>query len=81
MAQDQRYGAGGGEFNNPLATAGYGGVPPGTVIQEDFGGVTTVQTQAASSSGAGLRLGTERVRLIDENAKLAPIDERDRRLS
>ncbi|WP_282778108.1 MULTISPECIES: hypothetical protein [unclassified Nocardia] len=34
----KRYGIGGGEFNHPFATLGYGGVPPGTVIQEDFGG-------------------------------------------
>ncbi|MEV6071158.1 hypothetical protein AB0L82_31820 [Nocardia sp. NPDC052001] len=45
----KRHGIGGGEFNHPLAAAGYGGVSPGTAIQEDFGGVTAVQTQAAAT--------------------------------
>ncbi|MFI1920093.1 hypothetical protein [Nocardia sp. NPDC020380] len=74
----RRYGANGGEFNNPLAAVGYGGVPPGTAIQENFGGVTTVQTQAATGTSAGLLPGTERVRRVEENSKPAPLDEGDR---
>ncbi|MGW4245636.1 hypothetical protein [Nocardia sp. NPDC004722] len=43
-----RYGREGGEFGQPFAKAGYGGVAPGTVIQEDFGGVQTSQAQSAA---------------------------------
>ncbi|GAB0108186.1 hypothetical protein JMUB6875_71950 [Nocardia sp. JMUB6875] len=46
----KRHGIGGGEFNHPLAAAGYGGVPPGTVIQEDFGRTTTIQTQTTGTT-------------------------------
>ncbi|NNH73507.1 hypothetical protein HLB23_27240 [Nocardia uniformis] len=47
----RRYGVGGGEFNHPFAHAGYGGVPPGTSIQEDFGGATTTQPFGAADDG------------------------------
>ncbi|WP_040813144.1 hypothetical protein [Nocardia concava] len=62
----RRHGIGGGEFNHPLSTAGYGGVPPGTVIQEDFGGITTVQTQ---TTGTAAGPDIEGRWLIGENSK------------
>ncbi|MFI9502993.1 hypothetical protein [Nocardia sp. NPDC052566] len=39
----KRYGKYGGEFNHPFSSAGYGGVPPGTEFQHDFGGPGTSQ--------------------------------------
>ncbi|WP_306365685.1 hypothetical protein [Nocardia sp. CC227C] len=46
----KHYGIGGGELSPPFADIGDGGFVPGTVIQEDFGGTTTVQSTSASSS-------------------------------
>ncbi|WP_433655691.1 hypothetical protein ACQPW1_32645 [Nocardia sp. CA-128927] len=43
----RRYGRHGGEYNDPFATAGRGGVPPGTVFQPDFGGAGTSQVWEA----------------------------------
>ncbi|MFE3194104.1 hypothetical protein ACFXHA_34220 [Nocardia sp. NPDC059240] len=43
LVKIKRRGIGGGEFNHPLANAGYGGVAPATTIQQDFGGPGTSQ--------------------------------------
>ncbi|KAA8885876.1 hypothetical protein F3087_24900 [Nocardia colli] len=43
----RRYGRHGGEYNDPFAKAGRGGVPPGTVFQQDFGGGGTSQSWEA----------------------------------
>ncbi|MBF6134181.1 hypothetical protein IU501_14390 [Nocardia otitidiscaviarum] len=45
----KRYGVGGGEFNHPFATMGYGGVPPGTSIQAEFGGPGTSEPMGRGS--------------------------------
>ncbi|MFD6160724.1 hypothetical protein ACFWF7_34055 [Nocardia sp. NPDC060256] len=52
----RRYGRHGGEFNDPLAKAGGGGVLPGTVFQEDFGGTGTSQPWQATGEPERSRL-------------------------
>ncbi|MEV6773815.1 hypothetical protein AB0N05_34785 [Nocardia sp. NPDC051030] len=49
LVKIKRHGIGGGEFNHPFATAGYGGVLPGSVMQEDFGDTTTSHTEIVAA--------------------------------
>ncbi|WP_306363767.1 hypothetical protein [Nocardia sp. CC227C] len=56
----KRYGVGGGEFNHPLANIGYGGVPPGTTIQTDFGTAGSSEPLRKSSDDPGDEAGERR---------------------
>ncbi len=56
----KRYGVGGGEFNQPFATIGDGGVPPGTVMQENFGDIAAGRTETGKPAGTPDRFDGQR---------------------
>ncbi|QBS39822.1 hypothetical protein [Nocardia sp. CS682] len=56
----RRYGRHGGEYNDPFPTAGGGGLAPGTVFQQDFGGTGTSQPSAAAGASEPLTAAPRR---------------------